>query len=231
MPLLSQSHDGVNVHNMRAAFIAGLADGMEKPLCILQNGDDPVPLDYRDFAKATYKLDDINEHIAEFSGEVAEAFQQGLPVVLDRTPTFLQSLDLGASSAENEMRSLERYYLATDQFQTALRGDAHLVVGRKGSGKSAVFLQLRDRERNRNPVKNIVLDLKPEGYKLVKFKELVLQFLAEGTFQHTITAFWEYVLLLEICYKVLEKDVQRHVRDHSLYEPYRKLADLYNVSG
>ncbi len=231
VPLLSQTHEGCRVHNMRGAFIAGLADGMAKPLCMLQNGDDPVPLDYRDLVRVTYKLDDVNEHIAEFSGEVAEALQRGKAIVRDRTPTFLQSVDLGASSAENEMRSLEKYYLATDQFQKALRGEAHLVVGRKGSGKSAVFLQIRDRERSRNPTKNIVLDLKPEGYKLVKFKEMVLQFLAEGTFQHTITAFWEYVLLLEICYKVLEKDVGRHVRDHSLYDPYRKLADLYNVSS
>lgn len=231
VPLLSQAHEGYSIHNMRAAFIAGLADGMGKALCILQNGDDPVPLDYRDLVKITYRIDDVNDHIADFSAEVAEAFQKTAAVVRDRAPTFLQSVDLGAASAENEMRSLEKYYLSTNQFQVALRGEAHLVVGRKGSGKSAVFLQIRDRERTRNPGKNIVLDLKPEGYKLVKFKELVLQFLAEGTFQHTITAFWEYVLLLEICYKVLEKDARRHVHDHSLYEPYRKLADLYNVGG
>jgi len=44
-------------------------------------------------------------------------------------------------------------------------------------------------------------------------------------------AFWEYVLLLEICYKILEKDQERHVHNHTLYEPYRKLAELYRVEG
>ena len=34
---------------MRGAFIAGLADGMSKALCIIQHENDPVPLDYRDF--------------------------------------------------------------------------------------------------------------------------------------------------------------------------------------
>ena len=29
-------------------------------------------------------------------------------------------------------------------------------------------------------------------------------------------AFWEYVLLLEICYKILEKDREQHKRDHQL---------------
>src|SRR3546814_12937673 len=92
------------------------------------------------------------------------------------------------------MRDLERYYLETDQFLKSLRGEAHFVVGRKGSGKSAIFLQIRDAERDKNRNKNIVLDLKPDGYKLIKFKERILQFLSEGTYQHTITAFWEYVL-------------------------------------
>ena len=44
---------------------------------------------------------------------------------------------------------------------------------------------------------------------------------------HTITAFWEYVLLLEVCHKLLEKDRERHKRDSTLFEPYRVIADLY----
>ena len=229
VPLLAMSVDGCEVNNMRAAFIAGLADGMGKDVCMLQEGDGPVPLDYRDFVNTTYKLNDINEHIANFASRVATAFQQGKTFQKDETTTFLQALDLGASSAENEMRSLENYYLKTDQFLKSLRGEAHLVVGRKGSGKSAIFLQIRDRERSKS--ENIVLDLKPDGYKLIKFKEMILDFLEEGTFQHTIMAFWEYVLLLEICHKILEKDRKTHIRDPNLYEPYRELFQLYNSDG
>ena len=35
--------------------------------------------------------------------------------------------------------------------------------------------------------------------------------LGHGTLEHTITALWEYVLLLELCYKVLEKDKIPHI--------------------
>lgn len=229
VPLLSSNSTGFAIHNMRAAFIAGLADGMGKALSILQSGDEPVPIDYRDFVEATYHPDDVNRAIEVFASKVTQAFQQ-----LDVSDTkaersFIKKVNLGATSAENEMRDLERYYLETDQFLKSLRGEAHLVVGRKGSGKSAIFLQIRDAERDKNRNKNIVLDLKPDGYKLIKFKERILQFLAEGTYQHTITAFWEYVLLLEICYKILEKDRQRHIHDHLLYQGYRELSDLYYV--
>ncbi|MEW8023093.1 MAG: hypothetical protein AB2803_05280 [Candidatus Thiodiazotropha sp.] len=229
VPLLSSDTDGFSVHNMRGAFIAGLADGMNKALCILQKGDEPVPLDYRDLTNYSYHLDDVKEIIADFAGRVAEAFQERVDTQITSKKTLLQKLDLGASSAENEMRTLHNYYLNTDQFLRSLRGEVHLVIGRKGSGKSAVFLQIRDKERSRNRSQNIVLDLKPEGYKLVKFKEVMLSFLEEGTFQHTVTAFWEYVLLLEVCYKILEKDKKRHLNDHLLYDLYRKIADLYDV--
>lgn len=229
VPLLSSNLTGYQIHNLRGAFIAGLADGMEKALCILQSGDDPVPLDYRDFVHVTYHPDDVNQAIEIFASNVAQSFQRLDSNSAKQERSFLKKLNLGATSAENEMRDLERYYLETDQFLKSLRGEAHLVVGRKGSGKSAIFLQIRDSEREKNRNKNIVLDLKPDGYKLIKFKERILNFLEEGTYQHTVTAFWEYVLLLEICYKVLEKDKARHIHDHRLYEGYRELAELYHA--
>lgn len=231
IPLLSSNSAGYQIHNLRAAFIAGLADGMGKALSILQSGDDPVPLDYRDFVYVTYHPDDVNQAIEQFASKVTQAFQKLEPSNAKQERSFLKKLNLGATSAENEMRDLEKYYLETDQFLKSLRGEAHLVVGRKGSGKSAIFLQIRDSERDKNRSKNIVLDLKPDGYKLIKFKERILSFLEEGTYQHTVTAFWEYVLLLEICYKILEKDKTRHIHDHRLYAGYRELSELFHSEG
>ncbi len=72
-----------------------------------------------------------------------------------------------------------------------------------------------------------MLDLKPEGYQLHKFKEQVLDLLEEGTREHTITAFWEYILLLEVAYKILEKDRTLHLTDHEIYHPYQELAKVY----
>jgi hypothetical protein len=73
----------------------------------------------------------------------------------------------------------------------------------------------------------VVLDLKPEGYKLLRFKAAVLRLLDAGTLEHTITAFWEYLLLLEVCHKLLEKDKVVHTRDPRLTASYRRLARLY----
>ena len=58
---------------------------------------------------------------------------------------------------------------------------------------------------------------------------MVLKFLGAGSLEHTITAFWEYLLLLEICHKLLQKDRLNHTRDRLLSQPYRDLASLYQT--
>ena len=130
--------------------------------------------------------------------------------------------------AENEFQTLSRYYLQTDEFRRALRGEVNLVVGWKGSGKTALFSQVRDAKRERR--NNIIVDLKPEGYQLVKLKEQVLDYLSEGAKGHLITAFWEYLLYSEICNKILEKDKERHMRDQTLYQGYRALVETCRAS-
>jgi hypothetical protein len=84
------------------------------------------------------------------------------------------------------------------------------------------------RDKVRANRKAVVLDLRPEGYQLKKFKEQVLSHLEEGAKEHTITAFWEYLLLLEVAYKILEKDRDLHLKDHTLLEPYRALEQEYS---
>lgn len=226
VPLAKSTMVDSRVHNIRAAFIAGLAHGLNRVTLILQEGDDPIPLDYRDFTESFKHPDRIDELIGQFALDVTDALQAG--VAAPSVPRgALARLDLGSPTAENEFGSLSSYYLQTDEFQRTMRGEARIVVGRKGAGKTAVFAQVRDRIRSNK--KMIVLDLRPEGYQLKKFKDEILIHLDEGTQEHTITAFWEYVLLLEVAYKIIEKDKGLYLRDHDLTEPYRVLESTYHT--
>ncbi len=226
LPLLPTAVSDSKLHNLRAAFLAGLAAGMEKALCLIQLGDSPVPLDYRDLARPCLHPKDIDAAIEEFATDVVDAMQGTEPRAVEPS-TLLGRLDFGASAAENELRDLGSYYVETDAYKRALRGEVRMLVGRKGMGKSAVFFQVRDRVRENR--KNVVLDLKPDGYQLLKFKQSVLRLLEKGTFEHTVTAFWEYLLLLEVCHKVLQDDRVAHTRDPRIYEPYRALSEAYST--
>jgi hypothetical protein len=111
-------------------------------------------------------------------------------------------------------QTLSQYYLRTDEYHRALQGGVNLAVGRKGSGKTALFIELRDKIRRDK--RNVVVDLRPEGYQLIKLKEDILAHLTEGSRQHVVTAFWEYLILLEVAYKLLEKDQYTYKHNHEI---------------
>lgn len=198
---------------------------MSKPCLLIQNGNDPIPLDYRDLVRSYKAKEQIDGFIADFVPEVYESTVAAASTVSPPPKNSLARATLGASAAEDEFQSLGKYYLRTEEFERILRGEVRLVVGRKGSGKTAVFGQLRDSVRQHR--QKTVLDLRPEGFQLLKFKEVVLDRVQQGTKEHVMTAFWEYVLLLELCHKLIDKDKQQHLRDHTLWEPYRALVALY----
>lgn len=134
-------------------------------------------------------------------------------------------MEFGDPVAENEQSQLHDFFIETGPYRRALAGEAHLLVGRKGSGKSAAFLQLRDHSRSNK--QNIVVDLMPEGYQLIKLKEFILDKLTFGIRKEVVAAFWEYILWLEIAYKLLEKDSQRAKYDPTLLARYEELESLF----
>lgn len=224
IPIATDEMVAAEIHNIRAAFVSGLSYGLGIPTLVMQPFGGPVPLDVRDFAETFKHPDDINDHIAGFSAEVLERMQAGRPQTPSNNANLLK-LSVGDPMAENEMTTLGSYFLDTDEYQRVVRGEANLVVGRKGTGKTALFTQVRDTIRRNK--KNIVVDLKPEGYQLKKLREEILDYITEGAQEHLFVAFWEYILYLEIVYKILEKDRKNHVNDHRIRDLYLKLANLY----
>jgi hypothetical protein len=227
--LLPAAMDESDIHNLRCAFIAGLADGMDKSVVFLQEGYDPVPLDYRDFVVVITHPTQIDEAIADLAGEVVTKFSESEQPRAIAESSILERVNFGASSAENEITDLADYYLATDEFRRALQGEARLIVGRKGSGKSAVFFRVRDKVSSGR--RNVVLDLKPDGFQLIKLKDRVLRAMDKGSQEHTITAFWHCVLMLEAARATLQLDKTTHRLDDSIYKTYLQLEDKYKEYG
>lgn len=219
--------DGNQEQMVRAMFIAGLADGMSKPLLLLAPQAAVTPLDVRDQIKQYRDPTDIADAVADFCPQINAKLQDFLPPKITKQ-NLLGQISVGDPTAENEMTTLDNYYLQTDQFLRASRGEVNLVVGRKGAGKTALFIRVRD--ITRADKRNIVVDLKPESYQLLKLKDEILEHLADGSRQHLITAFWEYLILLEVAYKLLEKDKNSHRFNHNIRGTYEKLEEVYRGS-
>jgi hypothetical protein len=211
--------------NQRSAFAIGVARGLDIPLMLLAHTRMRLPLDLDEIASRWSSPGDIDPLMREFREAVADA-QQSFVEVRAPSSRYLDIVHCGDPAAENEATQLDNYFLETEQFRLTLNGELNIILGRKGSGKSAIFIQTRDKLRSNRD--NIIVDLAPEGFQLIKLKEFVLEQLSLGARKEFIAAFWEYIVWLEIAYKLLEKDERRIRIDSRLIEPYNRLKAAYS---
>lgn len=223
--LLGPSTIGAEIHNARCAFIAGIAMAAQRRVAMIQQGFVLHPIDYRDVILTYEKPAQIGDLLTPVLGQIIEEIQttRFVPTTLALTP--LEKIDLGDLAAENEIQALSSYFVPTAQYQQAKRGHARLVVGRKGSGKTALFYSLRSTYR---PIKShLVLDLKPEGHQFKKLRETVLAELPSGVQQHVLTSFWNYLLVMELAHEIVHHERNWAYRDIRLQDAFKRIEEGY----
>ncbi len=208
VPFLEPYVDDAERHNTRASFIAGLAHGLgREALLIRHNASAAVPaaFDYRDDIVGVRSESEVKEKVLEFCSQTLIAAQSIKTPPTRGGKSALQRLTLGAEAAENEFRTLEDYFVETAEFLKTARGEVRIVAGRKGSGKSAIFFMVRDHFRRQG--NTVISDLRPDSHQLSLFKNELRKILDAGAFDHTVAAFWYFLILSEILI-ALKKEIR-----------------------
>lgn len=227
VPILSAEMVDCEDNNLRAAFIIGLAHGFGIEVLAIQYGNGPAPLDYRDFITNSTFRKETESHVEKFSADVLVWNQRAAAPKERLSDGLLSSINLGSPVAENEVQSLGEYFVRTAEFSRALRAEGAVVVGRKGSGKTAVYFQVaashgRDRRR-------CVVDLRPASHNLSELREAVLGVVSAGVFDHTIAAFWQYIVYMEIVLKLRELALPKSRNDFGLQQRIRELEEEFSL--
>jgi hypothetical protein len=232
IPFLAPHIDDANRHNLRAAFLAGLGHGLGRQTLLLRMSleDNTSPADYRDMVKSVRGEDEIAEVVGEFAraAHLASQSMTALPAN-SKKKSALQRLSIGASAAENEFRTLEEYFVETAEYLRTLRGEINVVAGRKGSGKTAIFFRVRDNFRKQRD--SFVTDLKPESHQLSLFREELLRIVDAGVFDHTLSAFWYFVILSEILYTIKKELERKSKYDSRALAVVREISEVLAQSG
>lgn len=229
--LLSPNRDAAHAHNALSALVCGMAAAEEKPVLLLQEESVEQPIDYRDLVKTYESADQIEVLLRDMFQQVVERLQYDPVAPAVAPPGLLRQLDLGNTAAENEIRGLRDYFVPTGRFGQVRRGHAQLVVGRKGSGKTAMFYGLRSAVKRGREV--LVLDMRPEGHQFTRLREAVLEGLTPGQQEYALGAFWTYLLSAEVAHKILNAHSELHAaqRDPDRFSAYKALEDAYLSHG
>ena len=102
------------------------------------------------------------------------------------------------------------------------------MIGRKGSGKSAIFFQAAENfARNK---KTCIVELRPASHNLSEMRAALLSVVSAGVFDHTVAAFWQYILYVEILLKIREMILPLSRNNFALQEKIRKLETDFNLT-
>lgn len=142
---------------------------------------------------------------------------------LTLSPRIFRSLDFGAPAAERDIgRGLEKYFVESAAFQRVRSGAKTIILGNRGSGKSAIFKVLASRERSAG---SIVIELAPEDYSYELLGSTVAAAEAGAWAKHgAYAAAWKYLIFVMIMKEVTAKGtratkttaaaIHKYVRDN-----------------
>lgn len=147
---------------------------------------------------------------------------------------ILIDINIGNSVAENEEHELFEYYIETGQYHRALTSKQSIIVGNKGSGKTACFYQVRNYLKKNNP-KNLICEIKPSDYKLERFLGSLKRLeKGDGLIGHVLENVWKTIIyssIIDTLYKEIEarpKYIELKTEEKQLVEFVIKHAELIN---
>lgn len=132
----------------------------------------------------------------------------------------LTKIDLGKDEAEQDI-NLGKYFLRTEAYMACSRGSKFVVIGRKGSGKSAIFTLLNE-ELSKD---SLVIQITPDQYAwstLRSYKETGI------SIEHAHTNAWKLTIISAIVWRLTEDKLLSQTS--SLVPYYKFFKDSYNPS-
>ena len=194
--------EGAYLQTARHALVCGMAHGAETPLLMIAEGDFLSPVDYREYLQNYRTSREALKCVEEWLPSVEQALkiEHNVPMVPRSTTRLardLRNLRFGDYVAENEEENLVgQYFIQTAEYDDAVRGNKTVFVGRKGSGKTANLVKLKNELSKQR--RNVVCVIKPPPYQMEKIVNILKQYEHLDVKGYTIESLWKFLLLTEI---------------------------------
>jgi hypothetical protein len=205
-------------NNAKQAIVAGLAYGSSKPLLMMAHEPYESPLDYQDLLQKHSTAAGAISIFANWSLPLISNYEKRVIDVArykveERKRTDLRNINIGEPVAEFESDSVPDYFIATAAYTETIHSKHSIVVGRKGTGKTATLYTLT--ETLKADPRNHVCVIKPVAYELHGLMEILAEERSKADQGYLAESFWKFLLYTELTksvYEELLRKPQHYVR-------------------
>ena len=162
----------------KCALIAGIAVASGRQLLLCGHEWNSTPVDYADILQVYKTAGQAASIATNFANQLETASAEfnryemtALTPLPGRDRPLLSRIGVGEYIAEDELSDLGNYFVESSQSLSLVDGGFKVIVGRKGSGKSALAHTTHDRLQDR--AKTAVRVITPKGYELKQVLEVV----------------------------------------------------------
>ena len=206
--LLSTEYQSWELHNAKHALVAGLSHGMAKPLLMLAHEPYRSPVDYHDLLRKHSTANAAEATFADWSLPLIEQYEKRVARANEfraeeRARRELRDINIGEPVAEFESDTLPNYYVSTAIYSETLHSRYSIVVGRKGTGKTATLYALI--EGLLGDPRNHTCTIKPVGYELEGLLTLLRKELPRAEKGYLVESFWKFLLYTELAKSVYDQ--------------------------
>ncbi len=206
--LSATSRSGFELHNAKCALISGIALGMGLKVKMIAEKPYDSPLDFKEILEKFSNRIECNSIVREFFQAVHKdigelLYKKEQISELRNKRSELQKISFGEAIAEHENSSINNYFIETANSNVLIKNEYNIVIGRKGTGKTATLYYL-DREL-RSDVRNHVVLITPVTFEvegLISLMEATNNDFERG---FLIECIWKFLIYSEIAKYLYEQ--------------------------
>lgn len=210
-----------SIDNCKNSLYAGLGLALDKKVLLVAPTPYYAPIDYNDILMEYNSSIDCIEKIESWLPKRKK--QKPIITEYDKDINLLK-LGIGYSVAEDERNELISYFVETYAYNSALRSRSSIFHGRKGAGKTAMYIKLLDDYTKYD--NTYLISLKPESIELLENIKTIELYQDSANIKTLFYLIWRYVLYSKLILNLAEKIIEKNRFENSKEEQF--ILDYYD---
>jgi len=228
--LVDDERESSELHNPKIALSAGMGYAFGKKVLLLVKEPFKPSLDYLNLLQKYNIASECDKIIKKWLSGVEEDYVEVESAIIAKkeyASSLNSDIDLGNFIAEQEISTLPEYYVQNINPKQLLKSDYTLLIGRKGSGKSALLFMIKHELSQHR--KNHVCIIKPIAYELTGLIKVLKTLPEESEKSYLMESLWKFLIYTELA-KSIYTEIESRPAYIDLSYDEKELKDFLNFN-